>query len=524
MPNTFLQESSDVSDKRIFDWLQSCEVDPSLLLHSPLAQHCNAASSDSRILVRRLRSCSRTLPTTFMEDGDQPTGRGRGGRRTRSQARKNKLEASVDGKPTSPTKSPTKSQGQSSGTYQHAQTTFFPPSNTASSEPELADEVIIDQLQLEERPPTVTSQPGLRIPSMLSRSTSTGFSGNQQNSRSRSPTKRIGDLRAAKPPIRVEAVIKVPQGVRVILNRFMNIYNGIGVLPQCLKVISLLMIDLPGNGLQDAFSQTQLNALDLCEYPKIFFDKSGSLATAYDRELLEKLRLLREAGLRCQDLGKPEPSWGEEVFRPLLNLAAELENRDNDQKVQVENVYVFPAHFQATWISNSARQSRACQCYFTDTILSHSTTTQIFPRSLVPTGLQDLTFQSKRVDYCIYLSQTAEQEARTRDILTSRNVDIDDYSINQAGSADYVKWLPQLAVVECKKTLPGTDGMVQLGIWMAALRKRLERLMKQEMTKPKKHEVHLKPMPCLKVEGLDWKMYWCCIEEGGETVRLSYSL
>lgn len=96
----------------------------------------------------------------------------------------------------------------------------------------------------------------------------------------------------------------------------------------------------------------------------------------------------------------------EEVFRPLLDLATKLENRDNDQKVQVENV----------------------------------TTTQIFPKSLVPTGLQDLPFESKRVDYCIYLSQSKKQEARTR--LASRNVDIYNHSINQAGSADYVKWLP----------------------------------------------------------------------------------
>ncbi|XTI84438.1 hypothetical protein V2W45_1339480 [Cenococcum geophilum] len=53
---------------------------------------------------------------------------------------------------------------------------------------------------------------------------------------------------------------------------------------------------------------------------------------------------------------------------------------------------------------------------------------------------------------------------------------------------------------------------------MAALRKRLEGLMRREEVKPEKQEVHLKPMPCLKAEGLDRKMYWCCIGEEGKTL------
>lgn len=157
----------------------------------------------------------------------------------------------------------------------------------------------------------------------------------------------------------------------MLRNRPIDIQDGIGVLPRYL--------------------QNQLNALDGCEYRDIFFDRSthpddfdnsDSEATVHARELLgellEELLSIRDAALRCQDLGKPEPSWME-VFRPLLDLAAKLENRDNDQKVQVENV----------------------------------TTTQIFPKLLVPTGLQDLPFESKRVDYCIYLSQSKKQEART---------------------------------------------------------------------------------------------------------------
>ncbi|OCK89904.1 uncharacterized protein K441DRAFT_667016 [Cenococcum geophilum 1.58] len=134
-----------------------------------------------------------------MDDGDQHARRGRGGGRgvmTRSQSRKNKLEASVDGKLTSVTKSPTKRQGQSSGTYPHAQTTLIPLHNTASSDPDLADNVNIDQLQLEERLSTVTSEFDLHTPTTFSRSTTftavaniTSLSRNHTRSRSRSLTK-----------------------------------------------------------------------------------------------------------------------------------------------------------------------------------------------------------------------------------------------------------------------------------------------------------------------------------------------
>lgn len=71
-------------------------------------------------------------------------------------------------------------------------------------------------------------------------------------------------------------------------------------------------------------------------------------------------------------------------------------------------------------------------------------------------------------------------------------------------AADYVKWLPQLLAVESKNDLPGTDCMVQLGVWIAALRKRLEGLMRRGKTKsPDNQALYLKPMPCLKIEGLD---------------------
>ncbi|KAK2809918.1 hypothetical protein FQN50_003330 [Emmonsiellopsis sp. PD_5] len=303
--------------------------------------------------------------------------------------------------------------------------------------------------QLGEPTSGVPSELALRTPTTLSRTpafSATSISLKDGSSRSRSPTKTMGDLKAARPPIKVGIMREAPEAIRELRHKFKfdDICGGIGVLPHSLKA--------------------QLNAIDDVEYHTLFFDDSTTSTISDDLEVFQKLQSIQNAASKCDMLMKPEPSWGEEVFRPMLSLAVELENRESDQEVQVENV----------------------------------TTAQIFPGSLVPAGLQNLPFMSKRVGYCIYLSQTDPQETHTRDILAMRDIDIDDYSINQAGSSDYIKWLPQLAAVECKKTPSGTDGTVQLGVWMAALRKRLEGLMKR----PDQPGAHLKPMPCLKVEGL----------------------
>jgi hypothetical protein len=144
----------------------------------------------------------------------------------------------VDEKTTSPTKLPTKRPGQSSKTCQYAQ------NNTASDNLDLINNVNINQLQLKECLSTTTSKLDLRTPTTLSRSTTftaaTKLTSASRNYRlqSRSPTKRISDLRAAKPPIRVEAAIKVPQDVKVLRNRFIDIQDSIGVLPRCLQVVS----------------------------------------------------------------------------------------------------------------------------------------------------------------------------------------------------------------------------------------------------------------------------------------------
>ncbi|KAK2750810.1 hypothetical protein FQN55_001820 [Onygenales sp. PD_40] len=428
--------------KAIIDWLAACEACPS-------SSTDEIPGSSSRQRRRNpSRSCRSASYNTFrrpgptlalapvMDDSNNEANRGRG---------KNRVT--------------TRSRGRKDGPRDRSKVGVGGSLTNAPIGLRSAEDASPEQLG--EPISAVSSELAAQTPTTLSRTpafTATSISLKDSSSRSRSPTKTMGDLRAARPPIKLGTMREAPEAIRELRNKFKfnNICGGIGVLPHSLK--------------------TQLNEIDDDEYHSLFFDDRTSSAISDDLEVFQKLHSIQNAASKCDMLMKPEPSWGEEVFRPMLSLAAELENRESEQEVQVENV----------------------------------TTTQIFPGSLVPAGLQNLPFTSKRVDYCIYLSQTDPQETHTRDILAMRDIDIDNHSINQAGSSDYIKWLPQLAAVECKKTPSGTEGTVQLGIWMAALLKRLEGLMEQG--------VHLKPMPCLKVEGLGWKMYWCCVGDKGETM------
>ncbi|PGG97662.1 hypothetical protein AJ79_09121 [Helicocarpus griseus UAMH5409] len=444
MPIHSIEEFVESSNRRcnaIPDWLDACQdVYPSPL-DSAFQKTALTARAQKQMPIWNKKSSpctpspqqfipsSRTAPPSIMDDAGRQSGRGRRSNRgvvTRSR-RKNAAEA------VSLEESIARSAQTVEGTVSPDQRQFHESMSAVSPELDLGSSAAFSQ------------------PFIASSATRSSV-----HSRSLSPTKRTSDLSAAKPPIEVGAEIEVPQAVKGLVKKIANICDGLDSL------------------------KSELENIDDRDYPGIFFDDPDTPSVPHDLEVLQKLRSFRDAAAGCSEREKPEPSWAEEVLYPLLKLAAELENRDNVQRVQVENV----------------------------------TATPISPKSLMPTGLQHLSFSSKRVDYCIYLSQTKAQEYHTRDNLTLRNFDIHDEGINQAGSSNYVKWLPQLLAVECKNSLPGIEGAVQLGIWMASLRTRLERLMDQTMI-PKEH---LKPMPCLKTVGFYWHMYWCFVGDNGETV------
>jgi hypothetical protein len=91
--------------------------------------------------------------------------------------------------------------------------------------------------------------------------------------------------------------------------------------------------------LSDASSQEEIKACD----PDQFYDTDdefGEGSTPIDRKILKKLTMIRDNARNCSREAKPEPSWGCEVFKPLLDYAVKLENSDSEQKVQVEDMCV----------------------------------------------------------------------------------------------------------------------------------------------------------------------------------------
>lgn len=68
------------------------------------------------------------------------------------------------------------------------------------------------------------------------------------------------------------------------------------------------------------------------------FDSSKGPASAQDLDTLRELRSIYGAAQRCHELEKPEPSWGHEVYWPLLRLALEVENDGQEVQVQLEDV------------------------------------------------------------------------------------------------------------------------------------------------------------------------------------------
>ncbi|KAI9765043.1 MAG: hypothetical protein M1840_007868 [Geoglossum simile] len=272
----------------------------------------------------------------------------------------------------------------------------------------------------------------------------------------RSPTRNMSDLKAAMPRIELFQIGSgghdLPQHAKALWKNIAPFGKGIGVLPGCLK--------------------TEINKLCGFDQPTPFFDESTLPASEQDRRLLECIQWIHAKAASCNQLDKPEASWGEEVVRPLLDLAV----THHEQKVQVENV----------------------------------TTTRIFPTNLIPLGIHGLPSDSKRVDYCMFLSQNRDQEDWIRKCVEYEP--IDEQGINQT-DAGYIKWLPEFASFELKKENNSRDPLLQLAIWNTALSSRLACLQQ-----PNSHPVELMPLPVVKIVGHDWKICYTYINEKGESI------
>jgi hypothetical protein len=90
-----------------------------------------------------------------------------------------------------------------------------------------------------------------------------------------------------------------------------------------------------------------------------------------------------------------------------------------------------------------------------------------------------------------------------------------EQSINQT-SANFIKDLPLIASFELERQALGTDPLVQLAIWSAALAERLGKLQEQE------GESRLMAIPAISIVDHDWKVYYSYTTEEGDRVRLSF--
>jgi hypothetical protein len=115
------------------------------------------------------------------------------------------------------------------------------------------------------------------------------------------------------------------------------------------------------------------------------------------------------------------------------------------------------------------------------------------------------------------------EEDRIRRIITKAedgSIEGSNGGLNQTGAA-YTRFLPQICSIEAKKSSSSTsaDGVTQLAIWNASLRTRLEQLRDLRLAGGDVGDAHLKELPCLKVDGPIWSIYWIGVSEQGNTVR-----
>jgi len=68
-------------------------------------------------------------------------------------------------------------------------------------------------------------------------------------------------------------------------------------------------------------SQTEISSFLGRPFVDAFYYHDNTCQRKDEEWLLDEVRALRTNARECSEQGKPEASWGEEVVRPLLNLA-----------------------------------------------------------------------------------------------------------------------------------------------------------------------------------------------------------
>jgi hypothetical protein len=134
----------------------------------------------------------------------------------------------------------------------------------------------------------------------------------------------------------------------------------------------------------------------------------------------------------------------------------------------------------------------------------------ISPESLLPKDANGAKFKLKKVDCAIYLNLDPSFSNKINQKLMA--LPLEDRSINQTNTGT-IGYFPLISSFELKWQTPGTDPVVQLSIWSAALAERLRKLQGQG-----KRESDLMALPVVTVVGHDWSIYYSYTTDNGERV------
>ncbi|KAI9733510.1 MAG: hypothetical protein M1818_007258 [Claussenomyces sp. TS43310] len=276
--------------------------------------------------------------------------------------------------------------------------------------------------------------------------------------RSRSPAKTVDDLENADPPTVYLQMRhpdnELPPKVRDLNNNVMRASRRQrGLLPGIIKPLLIPHLD-------DCDAEDD--------------DLFDDLADEGARDVFKDILHIHTKALNCFESDKPEASWGEEVVRPLLDLAASR----TKGRIIIENV----------------------------------TSTIIQPLTLIPrgSGIEGLPYEGKRVDYGLFIAPTKDEVRQIKERL-KKLPDGEVWSINQT-EAYYLREKPLLSSIELKLTRSNHDPLLQLAIWNSAMFQRLEGLF--DLTG---QGDFMLPIPSLAVSGHNWQVCYSYVGENGRS-------
>ncbi|KAF8846964.1 hypothetical protein BDZ45DRAFT_682171 [Acephala macrosclerotiorum] len=282
------------------------------------------------------------------------------------------------------------------------------------------------------------------INSALSLTKATALSQSSKGrARSRSPAKTVRDLENADPP-----------------TTYLQLRHPDNELPANVRRLNSQIVRSGRKGFMPISIRDDLTPhLEECDA------EDDDLFDDVNPNTFKDILRIHTRARQCFELDKPEASWGEEVVRPLLDLAVE-------GRALVENI----------------------------------TSTNIQPPSLIPrgSGVEGLPYEGKRVDYGLFISPTKEEVGQIKDRL-KKLPDGEVWSINQT-EAYYLREKPLFSSVELKKTRSNHDLLLQLAIWNSALFRRIEGLVNGAGNS-------MLPIPSITVAGHTWQVCYSYIDD-----------